>query len=160
MRYCLIPNSLPGEIWGKVDGLDDYEVSNFGRVKDLTKSDDMIMALVNISVGTHGYPVCGLRTKNGRKMFFVHRLVALAHLPKKEGKPIINHKDEDKNNPSLDNLEWCTYKYNSNYGSGPLKRGEAIRRAYEKKREAAEKLAVAIDKQIDQWLLEDEEADW
>ena len=50
-------------------------------------------------------------------MFKVHRLVATAFIDNSNNLPCINHKDEDKTNNVVDNLEWCTYKYNLNYGS-------------------------------------------
>ena len=56
--------------------------------------------------------------KNGEcKQFLVHRLVASAYLSNPENLPEINHKDENKTNNCLQNLEWCDHKYNSNYGT-------------------------------------------
>ena len=49
----------------------------------------------------------------------IHRLVAETFIPNPEQLPIINHKDEDKTNNTINNLEWCSYQYNSNYGSNP-----------------------------------------
>lgn len=45
----------------------------------------------------------------------MHRLVALAFIPNPHNYPVINHKDENKNNNCVNNLEWCTYSYNSKY---------------------------------------------
>lgn len=47
----------------------------------------------------------------------VHRIVAMAFLDNPNNYPIINHKDENPSNNHVDNLEWCTYKYNTNYGT-------------------------------------------
>ncbi len=56
--------------------------------------------------------------KNGKpQMAAVHRLVAFAFIPNPYDLPCINHKDEDKTNNRVDNLEWCTVKYNDNYGT-------------------------------------------
>lgn len=53
----------------------------------------------------------------GRKDYYIHRLVAEAYLPNPEGLSQVNHKDENKENNALPNLEWCDQSYNSNYGS-------------------------------------------
>ena len=61
----------------------------------------------------HGYLEIGL----GGKTKKIHRLVATAFIPNPHNYPQINHKDEVKTNNNADNLEWCTAKYNSNYGT-------------------------------------------
>lgn len=48
---------------------------------------------------------------------FVHRLVAQVWLTNPDNLPCVNHKDEDKTNNSIENLEWCSYEYNANYGT-------------------------------------------
>ena len=60
--------------------------------------------------------VCLCRDGQG-KWYLVHRLVAMAYLPNPENLPEINHKDENKTNNCLQNLEWCNHKYNNNYGT-------------------------------------------
>ena len=56
--------------------------------------------------------------KNGKaKKYYIHRLVAEAYMPNPDNLPQINHKDENKENNCLQNLEWCDAKYNSNYGT-------------------------------------------
>lgn len=56
--------------------------------------------------------------KNGiAKTLLVHRLVALAFIPNSNKYPDINHKDENPSNNCVENLEWCTEKYNMNYGT-------------------------------------------
>ena len=67
--------------------------------------------------------------KDGRKQWLhVHKAVALAFLPNVDNLYCINHKDEDKLNNSVDNLEWCTLGYNLGYGTKPYKTGLANQR--------------------------------
>ena len=56
--------------------------------------------------------------KNGcGKQFKIHRLVAEAYLPNPYNLPCVNHKDEVKTHNWINNLEWCDYSYNINYGT-------------------------------------------
>lgn len=64
-----------------------------------------------------GYPYVVL-TKNGKQTgFSIHRLVAQTFIPNPNNYPIVNHKDENKQNNNVDNLEWCDYSYNNSYGN-------------------------------------------
>ncbi|MDE6946278.1 MAG: HNH endonuclease [Anaeroplasmataceae bacterium] len=65
----------------------------------------------------YGYLDAHLRKNGKRKHHKVHRLVAEAFIPNPDNLPIVNHKDENKLNNRLCNLEWCTYEYNNTYGS-------------------------------------------
>ena len=60
----------------------------------------------------NGYKIIFLRNENGRKREYIHRLVANAFIPKTDGKNVINHKDHDRSNNSVANLEWCTQREN------------------------------------------------
>ena len=64
-----------------------------------------------------GYLYVTLCKDGQKKMYRVHRLVAEAYIPNPENLPQINHKDENKTNNCLQNLEWCDSKYNNNYGT-------------------------------------------
>ena len=88
-----------------------YEVSNLGRVRRNGK----ILKPIKDKDGYLRVNLC----KNGirRTSSLIHRLVALAFLHNPDNKPQINHKDEDKTNNAVDNLEWCDAKYNMNYGT-------------------------------------------
>lgn len=101
------------------DGL--YEVSNFGRVKRLAreltdgrKIKEKIMANVK---DKDGYLTIVLYKNKKAKGFKVHRIVAKAFIPNPDNMPVVNHKDEDKTNNHVSNLEWCSYVYNNNYGT-------------------------------------------
>jgi hypothetical protein len=73
-------------------------------------------------LGYHRY----LLSKNGiKKSFFAQRLVAIAFIPNPQSLPYVNHKDENSSHNWSDNLEWCTAKYNTNYGNGIKRRSES-----------------------------------
>lgn len=121
------------EIWKWVPGYEGYyKVSNCGSVKSVDRllTDGRVRKgqYMKPTVNNFGYLRIGLRKNNYKqKHFFIHRLVAEAFLPNPENLPQVNHKDENKmnnfvgtpeNNYTDGNLEWCTAKYNSNYGTG------------------------------------------
>jgi len=95
------------EIWKDIKGYEGlYQVSNLGRVKSKRK----ILKAINGE-----YLKVGL-SKNGiQKTLYVHRLVAETFLG--ENKLQVNHKDEDKHNNNIENLEFVTHKENMNYGT-------------------------------------------
>lgn len=68
-------------------------------------------------VDKDGYLLINLRKNNKPRTFKVHRLVGEAYISNPENLPQINHKDENKQNNCVDNLEWCTHIYNQNYGT-------------------------------------------
>ena len=68
-------------------------------------------------VEKNGYLTVGLYKNGQKKVYFIHRLVSEAYIPNLEGLPQVNHKDENKANNCLQNLEWCDASYNINYGT-------------------------------------------
>ena len=64
-----------------------------------------------------GYLQVILYKDRERKFYLIHRLVAEAYIPNPENLPQVNHKDENKANNCLQNLEWCDASYNINYGT-------------------------------------------
>ena len=100
------------EIWKSID--DRYSISNFGRVKSNYANKERILKPFK---DAYGYLKVDLRHGDKRKTMSVHRLVALAFIPNPDNLPQVNHKDENKENNRVDNLEWCTNEYNSNYGT-------------------------------------------
>ena len=106
--------SKKDEIWKDIkdyEGL--YQVSNWGRVKSIKFGDKILKA----SKASNGYLMVVLRKNNQSKSFTVHRLVAEAFLENPDNLPCVNHKDECKTHNWLSNLEFCSYKYNTNYGT-------------------------------------------
>lgn len=111
------------EIWKPVVGFEGlYEVSSLGRVKSLDRYVKAGHNSFRLSKGkilkpvkdSKGYYIIQL---GRRYKCTLHRLVANAFIPNPNDYPCINHKDENKLNNNIGNLEWCTYKYNNNYGT-------------------------------------------
>lgn len=94
------------EIWKNIKGFENYQVSNLGRVKDNNGT------FKNYYVQNKGY-CCLSLYKEGRTYHpTVHRVVAEAFLPNPNRYSQINHKDCNKENNCVSNLEWCNQKYN------------------------------------------------
>ena len=103
------------EIWNdKKDYEGHYQVSNCGRVKSIKFGKEIIMKQQQCM---DGYYYVNL-SKNGiAKRYSVHRLVAEAFLDNPHNYKEVNHKDENKLNNNVNNLEWCDAKYNINFGT-------------------------------------------
>lgn len=109
---------LSGEEWRDVKGYEGkYLISNYGRVKGLRNERRVHPRIMKATIDERGYIHIGLRDGRKQKTFNVHRLVCAAFLPNIDNLPFVNHKDENTSNNTLENLEWCTAKYNSNYGT-------------------------------------------
>ena len=101
------------EEWRDIKGYEGlYQISNLGRVYSYHKGD-----CLNLNKDKDGYLVVGLHKNGKKKPYSVHRLVAKNFIENPNNLPQINHKDENKSNNRVDNLEWCTARYNSNYGT-------------------------------------------
>lgn len=112
------------EVWKDIKGYEGhYQVSSLGRVKSVKFHKERIMKM---SIDSDGYVVLHLTRNNTRKNVRVHRLVAEAFIPNYSNHPQVNHKDEDKTNNAVSNLEWCDCSYNNNYGNRNSKAGKAI----------------------------------
>ena len=106
------------EIWKDIKGYEGiYLISNYGRVKSLHKKEKIIKQFEN----TNGYLQVDLWKNGIGKHILVHKLVANSFIKNLKNYPFINHKDENKKNNRVDNLEWCTAKYNCNYGTRNLR---------------------------------------
>lgn len=164
------------EIWKDIAGYEGYyQISNFGRVKSLqTKAYSHAKKCAVVVLrekilkpypNTDKYLLVDLNKDGKRNCQKVHRLVAKAFIPNENDYPQVNHKDENKQNNCVENLEWCTCQYNTTYGTAKLRMaqkqmkkviqisetGEIIRK-WNSIKEAAEDLSVTRDT-ITLWCL-------
>lgn len=97
-----------------------YEISNYGRIKSFQCGKEKILKTKQTK---NGYLKIGLMVEpNVRKWFLVHRLVMLMFSPIENADTLeVNHKDENKTNNRIDNLEWVTSSDNCNYGTRNFK---------------------------------------
>lgn len=119
------------EIWKDIKGFEGrYQVSNMGRVRSLDmtwltynwKRQGLMECkrkgkILKPKTKRNGYFSVCLRDGVRKEFHSIHRIVAETFIPNPNNLPQINHKDEDKSNNRVDNIEWCTAKYNSNYGT-------------------------------------------
>lgn len=99
------------EIWKKIDGFETYSVSNRGQVRN-----DVTGRILSLFDKHNGYKMTTLYNAGKSHKFQVHRLVALAFIPNPGNLPQVNHINEIKTDNRVENLEWCTAQYNTNYG--------------------------------------------
>ena len=116
---------MENEVWKDIEGYEGiYQVSSLGRVRSLDRVYTMKNGrpysrkgiLMQLREEKHGYIEVKLCLQYKKKNHKVHRLVAQAFIENPHNLPFINHKDENKQNNRVENLEWCTPLYNSNYG--------------------------------------------
>jgi hypothetical protein len=113
------------ELWRDIKGYEGlYEVSNFGRVYGI-KSGKIVKPYLN----NRGYLKVDLYKGGKYKKVFVHRIVAETFLPNPNHYPQVNHKDEDKTNNFIYNLEFCDCRYNIDYGTGHDRAAEKSKKA-------------------------------
>lgn len=125
------------EVWKDIPEYQNYyQVSSFGRVKSLertvkskpsskhpdgrtiTYKEKVLSPMYDLS----GYQFVQLYKQDKFKSKRIHRVVAEVFIPNPNNLPQVNHKDENKENNSIDNLEWCTSKDNVNYGTGKYRK--------------------------------------
>lgn len=94
-------------MWKKIKDYEKYEVNEEGQVR---RNSRILKPEIR-----SGYYSVGLCSHGKKKHMRIHRLVAQAFIPNPENLPMINHKDENKLNNNINNLEWCDNTYNSQY---------------------------------------------
>lgn len=113
-------------IWKQLKYNSYYSINEYGvvkrnayiRVDKLGRTTQIKEKILKQYIDKEGYyrvVICSGREK--QKNYLTHRLVAETFLENPNNYPCINHKDENKLNNCVDNLEWCTVAYNNNYGS-------------------------------------------
>lgn len=144
------------EKWKRVEGYEDsYEVSNLGRVRSTSRevkrgNHTMFKASKELSLNNNGkgYFQVHLYKDTKREVFLIHRLVAHHFIENKDPKKTeVNHIDEDKANNRTENLEWCTSKYNANYGTKSERTGDTRR-----KKNSCGKAVVGVNKETSENL--------
>ena len=125
---------MKGEIWKDIAGFEGkYQVSNTGKVKSLERTvwngkgyykipEKILEGYDN----GYGYLCVKLCKEGKRKQYRINRLVAQAFLENPQNLPEVNHKDENKYNNCVENLEYCNRSYNINYGTGNKRRAKKL----------------------------------
>jgi len=123
------------EEWRDVLGYEGrYMVSNTGKVRSLDKYARVCGGSYRLvkgkNIAINRYPNGYLFAMLDGKTKLVHRLVAQAFIPNPNNLPQVNHKDENIENNVVENLEWCTSKYNANYGTRNIRCYESNRKHF------------------------------
>jgi len=118
------------EVWKDIleyEGL--YQISNLGRVKSFFY-DKVSGRIIKEQDNSKGYKFVHLKKNKIMTNLYIHRLVGASFLNNDEGYTELNHKDNNPANNEASNLEWCSRKYNCNYGDHNKKLSESIKRGY------------------------------
>lgn len=132
------------EVWKTINGFENYMVSNLGNVRSIDRTTFHPKARTGIAPkkgrllkpfpNHKGYLMVKLYQSRKPKTIAIHRLVATAFVENPFSLPQVNHKDENKQNNDVTNLEWCTNDYNIHYGTAIKRLGESIRNSEAHKR--------------------------
>ena len=113
--------ALANEQWRDIEGYEGlYQVSDIGRVRRMPKGKIRVQ-----KAARNGYLQINLSKDNKVRWAGVHRLVAAAFIPNPDSLPMVNHKDEDKHNNRVDNLEWVTPQQNCLHGTATARQNKS-----------------------------------
>lgn len=140
------------EIWTTVENLSNYEISSKGSIKSKLKN-----RIMKTWKNNSGYSQISLVDDRGITVkWLVHRLVATAFLPNPINLPYVNHKDGNKQNNEVDNLEWCTCSENILHarktGLNPYNFPTKGRKLSGKKKSLSSYHGVSFDKNRGKWI--------
>ena len=142
------------EEWRDIKGYEGkYMVSNLGRFKSLNYRRTGKEKILEGYPDKDGYLYVNLCKDGKGKQCMIHRLVAMAFIPNPDNLPEVNHKDEDKTNNRVENLEWCSRLYNNTYNGRAKKVGKKLRgrkqseEHIKKRAEKTSKPVYSIDKE-------------
>ena len=123
---------IDNEVWQPIRGYEGlYEASNLGQVRSVERvifsqrwggHQLRHSVILKPSISSRGYKMVVLSKNGKRKAYSVHRLVATTFLPNPNNLPVINHKDQNKLNNKINNLEWCDQMYNFHYADADVRR--------------------------------------
>lgn len=141
-------------IWKDIPGYEGlYKVSNTGKIFSVVTNREL-----SVIQKKDGYTCISLCDKDhNKKQYRIHQLVAKAFIPNPNNYPFINHKNEIKNDNRVENLEWCSIKYNSSYGSAPKKISEKLK-GVPKSKEAIEKRRITMKEKLSNMTKEERQA--
>ena len=133
------------EQWKTINGYENYEVSTAGNVRN-KRTGRILKPAKN-----RGYLQVGLYNENGKhKTFYIHRLVAIAFIPNPDNLPEVNHINENKEDNSVDNLEWISHKNNMSHGTRGERQGKAFKKTLKEKKINYKKVyCVELDQEFD-----------
>lgn len=111
---------IQAEVWKNIPDWPNYMASSFGRIKSIIKNTGhqhfkQREYILKQHLPKRGYYQVVLHNNTQKRTFEVHRLIALSHILNIENKPMVNHKDGNKKNNNILNLEWVTASENSKH---------------------------------------------
>ena len=141
-------------IWKDIPGYEGlYKVSNTGKIFSVVTNREL-----SVIQKKDGYTCITLCDKDhNKKQYRIHQLVAKAFIPNPNNLPMINHKNEIKNDNRVENLEWCNNFYNSNYGNRNLIVSKKLK-GVPKSKEAIEKRRMTMKEKLSNMTKEERQA--
>ena len=133
-----------------IKGFESYRAFRDGRIFS-AKTNSILQPGKNNS----GYSMVMLYKNDGKRYNkLVHRIIAETFIPNENNFPCVNHKDENKANNDIDNLEWCTYEYNNNYGTSRERMSKKMKGRKNPKQ--SERCMKQFGHKVEQWSLDGE----